>query len=334
MSRQHARSSGDDHSRNVAEESSSGLLDLPQSFDILADGLLFPEGPLAYADGSVILCEILRGTLTRVWNGRTEVIADLGGGPNGAAVGPDGAIYVCNNGGFAWSRSSDGALHVTARPPADYEGGRIERVCLSSGKIDRLYTHVEGHSLRGPNDIVFDSTGGFWFTDLGKESERGRDKSGVYYARPDGGDIREVLYDGLSFNGIGLSPDEATLYVADTLSGRLWAYDLAAPGVITQDEAGKPKGRLIGRLPDAAALDSMAVTEAGNVCVGTLGRGGITTFTPAGAMHFLPYPDYAVTNICFGGADRHTAYLTFSMGGLLARSSWNEPGHPLNFVTY
>jgi gluconolactonase len=302
--------------------------------ETLAEGLLFPEGPMAFADGSVVLVEILRGTLTRVWNGKAEVVADLGGGPNGAAIGPDGAAYVCNNGGFAWSRGDDGALHVSAQPPADYEGGRIERVDLDTGKSERIYTHVAGHALRGPNDIVFDRTGGFWFTDLGKEGERGRDKSGVYYAQPDGSSIREVIYGGLSFNGIGLSPDETTLYVADTLSGRLWAYPLSGPGEVALNDYGQPAGHVLARLEDAAALDSMAVTQAGNICVGTLGRGGITTFAPDGAARFKPYPDYAVTNICFGGADRATAYLTYSMAGVLVRTTWSEPGHPLNFVTY
>jgi len=304
------------------------------TIETLAEGLLFPEGPMAFADGSVVLVEILRGTLTRVWDGKSEIVADLGGGPNGAAVGPDGAVYVCNNGGFAWSRNAAGGLNVSARPPADYDGGRIERVDLATGKSERLYTRVDGHRLSGPNDIVFDRTGGFWFTDLGKESARGRDKSGIYYARPDGNDIREVIYDGISFNGIGLSPDESILYAADTLSGRLWSYPLTAPGEVARNEHGLPASQLVARLDDAAALDSMAVTEAGNICVGTLARGGITTFTPQGASSFVALPDYAVTNICFGGADRKTAYVTLSMSGQLVRMPWAEPGHPLNFVTY
>lgn len=301
---------------------------------VLAEGLQFPEGPMAFADGSVVVVEIRRGTLTRAWNGKTEVVANLGGGPNGAAIGPDGAAYVCNNGGFVWSRGHDGTMRVSACAPDDYEGGRIERVDLATGRAERLFTHVDGYGLRGPNDIVFDRTGGFWFTDLGKESARGRDKSGIYYARPDGNEIREVVYGGLSFNGIGLSPDEATLYVADTLTGRLWAYPLASPGVISLNASGQPDARLVARLDDAAGLDSMAVTQAGNICVGTLGRGGITSFTPQGDASFLPFPDFAVTNICFGGPDLSSAFLTYSMGGLLVRTDWPEPGHPLNFVTY
>lgn len=289
---------------------------------------------MAFSDGSVVLVEILRGTLTRAWNGKTEIIADLGGGPNGAAMGPDGAVYVCNNGGFAWSRDAAGNLKLSGRAPADYECGRIERVDLATGKFERIYSHVDGRALRGPNDIVFDRAGGFWFTDLGKEGERGRDKSGIYYARPDGSEIREVVYEGLSFNGIGLSPDETALYSACTQTGRLWRYPLTGPGEVARNAGGRPAAQLVARLDDAAALDSMALTEGGNICVGTLARGGITTFTPEGASSFLALPDYAVTNICFGGADRKTAFITFSMSGQLVRMGWPEAGHPLNFVTY
>ena len=303
-------------------------------FDVLAEGLQFPEGPMAFADGSAMVVEIFRGTLTRVWNGRSEIVADLGGGPNGAAVGPDGAIYVCNNGGFDWALGEDGSISGSARAPANYETGRIERVDPATGKFERLYTHVGEHQLRGPNDIVFDRTGGFWFTDLAKDGIRTRDKSGIYYARTDGSEIREVIYDGLSFNGIGLSPDENTLYAADTLTGRLWRWAVTAPGVVALDEMGKPAGELVGRLDDASALDSMAVTEAGNICVGTLGRGGITTFTPAGGQSFVPLPDGAVTNICFGGKDRRTAFITLSWTGRLVSMPWAEPGLALNFVTY
>src|SRR5258706_1117807 len=76
---------------------------MDMTYELVAEGLKFPEGPIAMADGSIVLVEIRRGTLSRVTpDGRIEVVAELGGGPNGAAIGPDGAAYVCNNGGFEW----------------------------------------------------------------------------------------------------------------------------------------------------------------------------------------------------------------------------------------
>ena len=78
---------------------------------LIASGLQFPEGPIAMPDGSLILVEIKRGTLTRVAaDGAVSVVAELGGGPNGLAIGPDGAAYVCNNGGFQWTELPGGLL--------------------------------------------------------------------------------------------------------------------------------------------------------------------------------------------------------------------------------
>ena len=76
--------------------------------DIITDELNFPEGPIYLNDDSVLLVEIARGTLTKVFmNGKKEILCELGGGPNGAAIGPDGYCYICNNGGFEWEVSKD-----------------------------------------------------------------------------------------------------------------------------------------------------------------------------------------------------------------------------------
>jgi len=299
-------------------------------FEVLAEGLQFPEGPIAMPDGSIVLVEIARGTLSRVWNGRTEVIADLGGGPNGAAIGPDGAAYVCNNGGFEW-RQVSGFL-VPARAAADYTTGRIERVDLATGRFERIYEAFNGERLGGPNDIVFDRTGGFWFTDLGKSFARQRDHSSLFYARPDGSHLHRAVHPAVSLNGVGLSPDEKVVYCNDTETQKLWAFDIAETGKLAPFTFGR-RGRVVGTLPGHQLLDSLAVEANGNVCSATLFNGGITVFEPDGAFEHIPFPDPMTTNICFGGADMCDAYITLSGTGKLVKARWPRPGLKLNFLS-
>jgi gluconolactonase len=299
-------------------------------FEITNEGLGFPEGPIAMDDGSVILVEIKRRTLTRCWKGRSEVIAVLGGGPNGAAIGPDGAVYVCNNGGFSYVERN--GLTIPTGISSDYSGGRIERVDLSTGKIERVYDECGDFPLRGPNDLVFDKSGGMWFTDYGKEMHRQRDKSGFYYARPDGSKIVECYFGSSGYNGIGLSPDEKTVYVAETSAGRLVAFDITGPGEIRK-QGGRFPGRIIATMKGDPLeyFDSLAVTASGKVCVATLIAPGITSIAPDGAYTKVATPDVFTTNICFGGKDMKDAWITLSGGGTLARCRWSEPGLRLNF---
>jgi gluconolactonase len=298
--------------------------------EIVAEGLQFPEGPIAMPDGSVVLVEIKSQRLTRIRpNGAKEIIAEMPGGPNGAALGPDGRVYVCNNGGFEWREVMGQTISGDA--PHDYRGGSIETVDLATGKRETLYTEVGGHRLKGPNDLVFDRTGGFWFTDLGKSYARQRDHGGLYYARADGSKIVEAAYPLFSPNGVGLSPDEKTVYVADTFTGRLLAFDLVGPGEIAPSPIPIP-GRVVATLSGYQFLDSLAVEEGGLVCVATLLNGGITVFTPEGGTEHVPMPDLFPTNICFGGRDRRDAYITLSGTGRVAKVRWPRPGLKLNFT--
>ncbi len=302
----------------------------------LASGLLFPEGPIAMADGSVILVEIGRGTLTRVTaSGRVQVLADMGGGPNGAAIGPDGAVYVCNNGGFHFRTEADGCYRPVTQAH-DYSGGRIERVGLNTGRFERIFDTVEGHSLRGPNDLVFDSHGGFYFTDLGKVRETEGDRGGIYYAPAAGAPPVTISRPVWTPNGIGLSPDGATLYFAETEAARLWAFDVHGPGQVAKQPWPSPHGgRQVAAAPGGhyQRFDSLAVDAFGNVCVATLIHGGISVISPDGSQcSHVPLPDLMTTNICFGGKDRRTAYVTLSgTGKLIAIDDWPVPGLELNF---
>ena len=302
-------------------------------FREITDGLRFPEGPIAMPDGSVLLVEIERGTLTRVLpDGAKEVVADCGGGPNGAAIGPDGACYICNNGGFEWTE--DGGLLHSISQANDYTTGSIQRVDLDTGAVTTLYTECDGHRLCGPNDIVFDAEGGMWFTDLGKTRAREMDRGGVYYAKADGSFIKEVAFPLLMANGIGLSPDGTRLYAAETDACRLLAWDITGPGTVAKKPWPMPGGGdVICRPEGYKRFDSLALEANGNICVATLMTGGITVASPdGGEVEFIPMPDVMTTNICFGGPDLKTAFITLSGTGKLVAMDWPRPGLPLEFL--
>lgn len=298
---------------------------------IVATGLRFPEGPVAMADGSVILGEIAGGAVTRVTpDGSKSEIGKAGGGPNGVAVGPDGALYVCNNGGAVYETTPS---FLSTGPAPDYKGGSIQRIDPATGETRTLYTHCGSRRLSAPNDIVFDREGGFYFTDLGKRYRDNRDNGGLYYALPDGSRISELAYPMMSPNGVGLSPDESVVYVADTESSRLFAFDIVVPGVVKREPFPAPfGGRLVCGLPGFQRFDSLAVEASGNICVATLITGHISVISPAGQLvRQIKMPDVYPTNICFGGPNLRTAYITLSASGQLAAMEWPEPGLRLNF---
>jgi gluconolactonase len=300
----------------------------------ICSGLEFPEGPVAMADGSVILVEIKRGTLSRVTpDGQIAVVAECGGGPNGAALGPDGRMYVCNNGGFGW-RIIDGFTRPEG-PSADYRGGSIQAVDIATGAVETLYAECDGERLKGPNDLVFDDHGGFYFTDLGKRHQRIMDRGSVFYARADGSAIREIVQPIETPNGIGLSPDGKILYVAETFGARLRYWEIESPGVLKKSADPFHVGNILYSFTGYERLDSLAVDTEGNVVVATLGTGCITAITPRGRVRaVLPVPQYdpMVTNVCFGGEDLRTAFITSSGLGRLYAAQWHCPGLRLHFA--
>ncbi len=304
-------------------------------FRLITDGLEFPEGPLELPGGDILVVEIKGGRLTRIKpDGTKSTFAETGGGPNGAAIGPDGAIYVPQNGGFAWrTRTLPDGTEGTfpGEQPDDYIGGQIQRVSPDGSEVSTLYRECDGIPLKGPNDIVFDAEGNFYFTDHGKTRPRDRDRTGIFYASPDGKMIREIIFPMEGPNGIGLSPDGKVLYVAETPTARVWACPLAGPGEVKSRHV---LATVPGAAPNnLAMLDSLCVDGNGNVLVATLVRGGITTVSPEGAiLDFAQCPDPLTTNCAFGGPNLSTLYVTLSSTGkLIAFDDWPTPGLKLHF---
>ena len=194
------------------------------------------------------------------------------------------------------------------------------------------HLHPFPSSCPGGGTLVVARAGGLWFTDFGHDHGRTRDKSGIYHAAPDGSRITEIYFGSVGYNGIGLSPDERTVYTAETLTGRLIAFDVTGPGQIAR-RGNRFPGRVVatmkGNPPEY--FDSLAVTAAGNVCVATLLAPGITTIAPDGSYTKVETSDLFTTNLCFGGADLRDAWITLSGTGKLAKTRWSEPGLRLNF---
>ena len=257
--------------------------------EIIASGLQFPEGPV-WADETLWFTEILGGRISR-WTpeGGVQHVADTGGGPNGATLGPDGALYVTQNGGMG----------ATARVTAG-----IQRV-TTDGDVTMIATQVGGVTLDGPNDLAFGHDGRLWFTDpRGAPDPGDNDRPGRLFALDpatgEGEVVREV---GPVFpNGIGFLAD-GTLVWTESFTRRVMQLVGGEPEVLVQ-------------LPDRHAPDGFCVGADARLYVATTYAHCVSVIEGGEIVDRLMCGDGMATNCCFGGTD---LYVTESRRGTLWR---------------
>ena len=300
----------------------------------LVDRLAFPESPVVYPDGSVVVSEMAAGRITRISpEGATSLVADVGGGPNGVGLLPDGRLVVCQNGGSTfgvgfWPYDFEGCAQLF-RPVGAAEHPVTPQLQMVDvdGSVHTLATEYlsrSGRTMRlvRPSDICVDTDGGFYVTDGGTTHDRQRTMTGLLYGTPDG-QLEEIVYPLEMPNGVALSPEGDRVYVAETRTRRVWEFTLSAPGRVAS-------GRGLATVPSGGPLnvggaDGLCVAADGTILAATLGAGGVTAFSPAGeTLGALPLDDPMTTNATLGNGDR-TLYLTLaSSGRLVAIDSWRS----------
>jgi gluconolactonase len=314
-------------------------------FSVIATGLAYPEGPVCLPDGSVAVVEVKGGNLVRfaqsagAW---TEVQRiPLGLSPNGAALGPDGLLWVANSGGYNFlplglpPDSKEWTLNIPTTGATSQPAGCIQKVDLQSGAVTTFCATGSpggGQLLRAPDDLVFDAAGGLWFTDYGRLIGGAREVTGVFYLPAGSSQPQRKLDNRTSPNGIGLSPDGSRLYVAETQSRWImsWELDPAKTGSIVDPKCTLDKAIPLAPMPNFAQPDSLALDEEGNIYVASMVVDGLNPFTPGGITVFspngeqldyisidTPIPDPLPSNICFGGPERKTAFITLGGTGQL-----------------
>src|SRR4051812_29310035 len=269
----------------------------------LSDGFTFIEGPL-WRSGKGLWFSDVVGNVVRQWSpdGKVTEILRPGGydgnslpsggfvGPNGMTSDKDGAVLLCQHG-----------------------NRRIARID-AQGKVTTLVDSFEGKKLNSPNDLVFRSDGSLYFTDppygLPKQDDDPAKElkfNGVY--RLAGGKLQLLVNDMTRPNGLAFSPDEKTLYVANSdEKKKLWMrYDVASDGSVSN-------GRVFADVTSETAEglpDGMKVDQQGNIYA--TGPGGVWIFAPDGEHLGTIMPTEVPANVGWGD-DGKTLYMTARAG--------------------
>ena len=260
----------------------SKILDSTEA-ERLATGFVFTEGPLWHPDGFYYFVDIRRSLLFRLSPGRAaEIVRENTGGGNGTTFDLQGRLVLC-----------EGDNRRVTRTSAD-------------GRIEVLMDRFEGKRLNRPNDVVCRSDGSIYFTDPGLRvplAERELPSAGVYRVKPDGS--ASLVVDCEYPNGLAFSPDERTLYVANTRwTQYIHAVELDANGAMVRRRifADMSSDETDG-VPDGMKVD----VEGRVYCTGP---GGTWVFAPDGEKLGIIRTPEVPANLAFGGPDLRTLFFT------------------------
>jgi gluconolactonase len=250
----------------------------------LSGDFKFTEGPAADADGNVYFTDQPNDRILK-WStdGKLSTFLQPCGRSNGLCFDAKGNLWAC----------ADEKNELWSIDPA--------------GKVTVVVKDFKGKLLNGPNDVWLRPDGGVYFTDpfykrdYWKRGPKELDREAVYYLGPDHKTLAQVIDDLQQPNGIIGTSDAKTLYVADIKGNKTYAYDIQADGALKNK-------RLFCQL----GSDGMTIDNEGNVYL--TGK-GVTVFDKAGKqIEQIAVPEPWTANVCFGGKDRQTLFITASKG--------------------
>ena len=262
----------------------SGIIAPGAKVETLAEEFAFTEGPASDAEGNVLFTDQPNDRILQ-WStdGKLSTFMQPCGRSNGLSFDAEGNLWAC----------------------ADEKN---ELWCIDpKGEVTVVVKDYQGKLLNGPNDLWIRPDGGLYFTDpfykrgywnRGPQEQEGQC---VYFLSPDRKRVLRVTDDLQTPNGVIGTPDGKTLYVADLRAKKTYAYDVQPDGTLRNK-------RLFCRM----GSDGMTVDNEGNVYL--TGK-GVTVFDPSGReIEQIPVDARWTANVCFGGRDGQTLFITASKG--------------------